>query len=268
MTKGKTQQHTEITQELPNSLKVSLCYRRTPTLIALITLIISTIICVIQLWDFDFTEYFKLKKNTAQTTGIVTNSYYTGISGTIGDDEGTYYINAYVYEYKVNGEDHKWTSYSRSSYLKNGDKTYIIYNKESPQYSVIKGYNYKPNGTGALFLLVFPFVAILILLYHVYRGVTFLNIIRNGIITKGKLTKKKIVHDGDSGTYYKLTFSYFSDIEKKNRHEISVTTTNIKRFQDESKEAIIFNKTKPNKAVLVDNLAESVSKYIKKNWIK
>ena len=264
MKKGKTHLQKEITEELPGKLKLLLCYRRTPTLIALFILIFGGIICAVQLQDFDFIEYSKLKNNTAQTTGIVTNSYYTGISGTIGDDEGTYYINAYVYEYQVNGEFHKWVSYSRNSYLKNGSKTYIIYNKKAPQYSVIKGYNYRPNGTSVLFLLVFPFIAFLMLLYHVFRGIYFFNIIKNGIITKGKLSRKKIIHEGDSGTYYKLTFDYFSDSEKKNRHEVSVTTTNTKRFQDES---IIFHKNKPNMSILVDDLADSVSKHIKKNWI-
>ena len=65
--------------------------------------------------------------------------------------------------------------------------------------------------------------------------------------------------------YYSLRIS---DTQKNNKHEVSVTTSNPEHFQDESKEYIIFNKKHPSKALLVDNLANPVSRHIKKHWTK
>ncbi len=260
--------HKEITQQLPTYLKLFLCYRKTPTLIAILVFFIGGLFSIVQLSDFDFREYFKLNGNTALVIGTITNSYYTGISGVIGDDEGTYYINAFVYEYIVKGENHKWTSYSRNSNKKAGDKVSIRYNIESSQYSVIKGYDYRPSGVSALFLLLFPITSIMLLLYHFYKGLRFNSIINKGIITTGKLTKKKVIHKGDSGTYTKLTFSYYSDVQKKCIHGISITTSNTTSYLGRQKKYIIFNKTNPKKALLLNDLASQVANYIKKNWTK
>lgn len=267
MTKGKTQQQIEITQKLPKSLKLLLCYRKRPTRNTLIVLIISIILCAFNLHDFDFREYNNLRTNTKKATATITNAYYTGISGTIGDDEGTYYINAFEYEYIVNGETHKWTSYSRSSNFKIGTKVYIKYNIDSPQYSVIIGYDYRPKGNSDLILLIIPIISIFILLYHIYKGIIFNDIIKTGIITSGKITKTKVVVSGDSTNYTKLTFSYNSDT--KNNQEKSITTSNTKPYLKRGgKQYIIYKKSNPKKALVLNNLSTQVATYIKKNWIK
>ena len=257
----------EINQKLPTKLKLLLCYRKTPTLVALIILFISGIICISKLNDFDFIEYNKLRKNTKQATATITDAYYTGISGAIGDDEGTYYINAFGYEYVVNGETHKWTSYSRNSSKKVGDKVLIQYNIESPQYSVINGYDYRPQGTSVLLWLIFPIISLIILLYHIYKGIIFNNIIKTGIITSGKITKRKVLLAGDSGSYTKITFSYNSD--PQNKHKTSITTSNTLPYsKSRGKQYIIYKKTNPNNALVLNNLSTQVATYVKKNWIK
>lgn len=257
----------EINKKLPTKLKLFLCYRKTPTLIALIILFISGTICISKLYDFDFIEYNKLRKNTKQTTATITNAYYTGISGSIGDDEGTYYINAFEYEYVVNGETHKWTSYSRNSNKKTGDNVIIQYNTESPQYSVINGYDYRPYGISVLLWLTLPLISLIILLYHIYKGVIFNNIIKTGIITSGKIAKKKVILDGDSGTYTKLTFSYTTNTQNKYKTSI-ITSNTLPYLKRGGKQYIIFNKTNPKNALVLNNLSTQVITYIKKNWIK
>ena len=260
--------HKEITQQLPTYLKLLLCYRKTPTVIAMAILIIGSVFSSILLSDFDFREYFKLKKAKAVVTGVITNSYYTGISESIEDDGGYYYVNAYEYEYKVNTEDHKWVSYSRDSVKKIGEKVLISYNIDSPQYSVIKGFRYRATGTSILFILVPPIVAFIVLLFHIYKGVNYLIIINNGIITKGKLIKKETIKDSEDNISYKLNFTYYSDEKKKQRHVISIKTSDTSPFEDENREAIIFHKNSPNQSLMLDDLAILVSKYIKKNWLK
>lgn len=256
----------EINQEFPTKLKLQLGYRQTPTVVAIIAFVFGVLISITKLSDFDFREYYNLKFNTSVAIGKVTNAYYTGIHGTIGDDEGHYYINAFVYEYTINNELHKWLSYSRNATKKVGDKVYIKYNLNSPQYSVIKGYDYRPNGASAIYLLLIPSISFLILLYHMMKGIYFSKIINQGILTKGRLINKTIIVDGDTITYYQLTFEYFSDIRKKESQKISVITSETTRFLDQAKEYIIFNRKKPKQAVIVDNLPLPVSNYIKKHW--
>jgi len=259
--------HKEITQQLPANLKLFLCYRKLPTLLAILVLFIGGLFSAIQLSDFDFREFFKLHTNTAVVKGTIAKSYYTGISGTIGDDEGTYYINAFVYDYDVKGEHHQWISYSRSANKKAGDKVSIEYNVASPQYSVIQGYDYRTNGANVLLLLLFPLAAISLLLYHVYKGISFNKTINNGVITTGKLSKKKVTYEGDYATYTKLTFSYFSDAKKKDKHKISVTTSDTAPFVKQGKTYIIFSKTNPKNALILNDLSSQIANYVKKNWI-
>ena len=257
----------EITKKLPNSLKILLAYRNTPTLIALLFLIIGLIFYFFYLKDFDFREYFKLKGSLAQTTGIITKAYYTGVSNEIGDNEGIEYINAFEYEYKVANEDHKWLSYSGSAPKKVGDKVSIKYNKNAPAYSVIQNYDARPNGNSAVLLLLFPLIGFILLSLNLIKGIKFFIIINNGIITRGKIVQKKVLYTTDSNKkYYRLIFRYYSDSTNKNAHKTSILTGNIKQFQDESKELVIYHKNKPNMALILDDLAKPISKYIKKNW--
>jgi len=259
--------HKEITEQLPTNLKLFLCYRKIPTLLAILVLFIGVLFSTIQLSDFDFREFFKLHTNTAIVKGTITKSFYTGISGTIGDDEGTYYINAFVYDYDVKGERHQWISYSRSANKKAGDNVSIEYNVASPQYSVIQGYDYRTNGANVLLLLLLPLTAIGLLLSHVYKGLKFNKTINNGVITTGKLSKKKVIREDDYATYTKLTFSYFSDAKKKDKHKVSVTTTNTPTFVKQGKTYIIFSKTNPQNALILNDLPTQIANYVEKNWI-
>ena len=257
----------EITEKLPISLKILLAYRNTPTLIALLFLVLGLIFYFFYLKDFDFREYFKLKGNLAQTTGVITKAYYTGVSNEIGDGEGTEYINAFEYEYKVASEDHKWISYSGSTPKKVGNKVLIEYNKNAPAYSVIQNYDARPNGNSVVLLLLFPLSGCILLLINLIKGIKFFIIINNGIITKGKISRKKVLYTTESNKkYYRLIFRYYSDATNKIAHKTSILTGNIKPFQDESKELVIYHKTKPNMALILDDLAKAVSQYIKKNW--
>lgn len=257
----------EITEKLPLSLKILLAYRNTPTIIALLFLVLGLIFYFFYLKDFDFREYFKLKANLAQTTGVITKAYYTGVSNEIGDGEGTEYINAFEYEYKVASEDHKWISYSGSTPKKVGNKVLIEYNKNAPAYSVIQNYDARPNGNSVVLLLLFPLIGCILLSIDLMKGIKFFIIINNGIITKGKISQKKVLYTTESNKkYYRLIFRYYSDARNKIAHKTSILTGNIKAFQDESKELVIYHKNKPNMALILDDLAKPVSKYIKKNW--
>lgn len=257
----------EITEKLPISLKILLAYRNTPTLIALLFLVLGLIFYFFYLKDFDFREYLNLKGNLAQTTGVITKAYYTGVSNEIGDGEGTEYINAFEYEYKVASEDHKWISYSGSTPKKVGNKVLIEYNKNAPAYSVIQNYDARPNGNSVVLLLLFPLIGCILLLIHLIKGIKFFIIINNGIITKGKISRKKVLYTTESNKkYYRLIFRYYSDATNKIAHKTSILTGNIKPFQDESKELVIYHKSKPNMALILDDLAKPVSQYIKKNW--
>ena len=212
-------------------------------------------------------KHFKLKGNLAQTTGVITKAYYTGVSNEIGDGEGTEYINAFEYEYKVASEDHKWISYSGSTPKKVGNKVLIEYNKNAPAYSVIQNYDARPNGNSVVLLLLFPLIGCILLLINLIKGIKFFIIINNGIITKGKISRKKVLYTTESNKkYYRLIFRYYSDATNKIAHKTSILTGNIKPFQDESKELVIYHKTKPNMALILDDLAKPVSQYIKKNW--
>jgi hypothetical protein len=116
-------------------------------------------------------------------------------------------------------------------------------------------------------LLLFPLIGFILLSLNLIKGIKFFIIINNGIITRGKIVHKKVLYTTESNKkYYRLTFSYYSDSTNKVAYKTSILTGNIKQFQDESKELVIYHKSKPNMALILDDLAKPISKYIKKNW--
>ncbi len=259
----------EINQQLPWKYKTLLVYRRLPTIFALLILFMSYIFLIDTFKDFDLREYTYLHSNTSITSGKVTDVYYTGITESSGSDDEYYYydVMAYEYEYTVGKEYHKWTSYKRKSSLKIGSKVKIIYNKDNPAYSVISNYRYLPNGSPIGYLII-PLIPLLILLFHVYKACRFHIILKKGIITKGRLLKKEdISSENEVLDRYKMTFGYYANPDKKERFTLNVKTSFTEKFEDERKELIVFHKNYPKHAFLVDDLPESVAKFIKKNWV-
>jgi hypothetical protein len=250
----------EIIQKLPTAKLLKLSYRPT-TILGLIFFIAGILFSSVFLNNLDFIELLKLNGNTKTTQGTVTNIFDTKM--TINESE----VYGYEYEYQIANEYFKWQSFSSQTSANIGDSVTIKYCVDSPEYSVIKGYQTFEGGMSSLFVLIFPFIGAIFLFSNIRKGLNYSNIINNGILTYGNYSHKEATQTEINGqTVYKLYFNY--EDRNKKKHTFVIKTHKTDRLTDEEKELIVYKKDSPNKALAVDDLPKSGSKYIKKNWIK
>ncbi|MCD8444483.1 hypothetical protein, partial [Tenacibaculum finnmarkense] len=150
--------------------------------------------------------------------------------------------------------------------LKIGDEVKVIYNIEKPTYSVIKNFDYIPNGNPFFYYLVFPLITLFIFRLYIRNTVKEITILSNGIITEGRYLGKELYFSNNvKGKYsYRIKFAYFSEDK-----EIEYATTclgTLKKIRTK-KVWIIYHKNNPKKALVVNSLPKSIAKHIKKNWV-
>ncbi|MDB0614794.1 hypothetical protein PL372_04225 [Tenacibaculum dicentrarchi] len=159
--------------------------------------------------NIDFRECFYLNINTNETKATITEVYFTDIE----DDQFQAMVKAYEFEYTIDKEYHRWVSYNSTANLKIGDEVNIIYNIEKPTYSVIKNFDYIPNGNPFFYYLIFPLITLFIFRLYIRNTVKEITILSNGIITEGRYLGKELYFSnnvkGESG--YRIKFAYFSE---------------------------------------------------------
>ncbi|CAL2084847.1 conserved hypothetical protein [Tenacibaculum dicentrarchi] len=254
--------HKKITKSLPINLKIRLLYRGFSTIFILILLYFSFLSLKSNMKNIDFRECFYLNINTNETKATITEVYFTDIE----DDQFQAMVKAYEFEYTIDKEYHRWVSYNSTANLKIGDEVKIIYNIEKPTYSVIKNFDYIPNGNPFFYYLIFPLITLFIFRLYIRNTVKEITILSNGIITEGRYLGKELYFSNNvKGKYsYRIKFAYFSEDK-----EIEYATTclgTIKKIRTK-KVWIIYHKNNPKKALVVNSLPKSIAKHIKKNWV-
>lgn len=254
--------HKKITNSLPINLKIRLLYRGFSTIFVLIILYFSFLSLKSNMKNIDFRECFYLNINTKKAKAIITEVYFTDIE----DDHLRTMVKGYQYEYTIDKEYHRWTSYNSTANLKIGDEVPIIYNTEKPTYSVIENFDYIPNGNPFFYHLVFPFIVLLIFRLYIRNTVKEITILNNGIITEGRFLSKRlyIINSLKGKKTYRIKFAYFSEDKEI---EYATTCLGVLKKIKTKKVWIIYHKNNPKKALIVNSLPKSIAKYINKNWV-
>lgn len=134
------------------------------------------------------------------------------------------------------------------------EKVEIEYVPHKPTISRIKGL--KDGGMVAImfFLFIFPIIGLSFLLYHFNVNVNALNLLRIGILTQGKcIGKEPTLTKINNQRVYKFTFLFRAQDGKEYRATAKSHT--IWELTDEPEEAILYDPSQPQKAVLLDNIA-------------
>lgn len=102
--------------------------------------------------------------------------------------------------------------------------------------------------------------------FQMYKKYKMLFVLKNGILTWARLFSKIISDHGssDSPKKYEYTFEFFDEDNTKHQH--SFKSPKLKRLEDESEELIMYLKTNPKRAVVLDSLPWPMNKYVKKHW--
>lgn len=259
----------EITEKLPTRLKLLLPYRGGVTIFIFSTTFILLILNILQMYRNGYVEYKRLKE-TESTKAIIVDIFETGL-------HKEYYgkvkpIMGYSYDYKIDNEEHRWTSYSHKDdfKLKVGDSIEIEYNATSPTYSVIKDFETTPTGSSIISNIFLNYIMITILLFQIRKGYKTNKILTNGIIRTSEIvniSETDSYHD-PKNKYNIIKMIYYLYEDNTGIKTINKTYKKPHNLDVGNEQLIIFNKKRPELAIVIEDLAKPVKNYIKQYWIK
>ena len=143
-------------------------------------------------------------------------------------------------------------SYATGDYYEAGVTVPVEYPKGKPEYARIVAMRRGHFGAGVLFVLIFPFVGFMILIFGLNKGVKSMMLLSGGRLAHGRLVGKKPTSVYvNNQQVMALTFQYQVD----GQHYSTVAKTHTPEdLQDEKEEALIYKPSDPSFSVMVDAL--------------
>jgi len=109
-----------------------------------------------------------------------------------------------------------------------------------------------------LFVIIFPLVGLIFILFSLRRSVRALRLLKYGELSKGVLISKEPTNTKINGRLvYKMTFR-FQD-EQGGEYTVKEKTPLPSILQDQKEERLIYLRSKPSNAIMLDALPGAVS---------
>jgi hypothetical protein len=181
----------------------------------------------------------------AQAAGRVTSVVPTGAS------ENRRRVMAHRYEFSVAGSTLRGTSYTDGESKSAGDEVTIEYDADHPERSRIAGMRRAQFTAGVGFVMIFPFIGAVLVLFATRTGFRRNRLLRHGILAEGKLLGRErtnVVINGQP--VWALTFEFTA--RDGRRHEAAARTTDPARLEDEAQEPLLYDPDRPESAYVLD----------------
>lgn len=247
-------------RHLPFIHQISI-YNRPSVQIGLLSLVLGIWLCSAMINVEELLIESQLEEINTTIEGITMNRWEAD-----WNDDGR--VTSYGYDYYfVHPElgQISNTSFSnvKKGNKKGGDTVQIYYDESYPYINKIVAMKYAERGSGVLWLLIIPLVAIGFLAYgiNIVKGIK--RLLKNGIFTWGDFVKhEKTSVKINESQQYRLYYKY--EATDRNSYTGSMTTTSPSDF--DNKEIAIYDQDQPEQMILLYELPYSVAKYIEKNW--
>lgn len=168
-----------------------------------------------------------------------------------GASEGGQRIHANHYQFSVAGNLFTGRSYSSGESAAVGDAVPVEYQPAHPERSRIAGMRRAMFGPGVLFVVIFPFVGLVMIVVAARMGLKRNHVLREGIFTTGTLkdiqpTNMRI----NRRPVMAVTFEFTG--RDGQRHEAEARTVDTRRLEDEAQEPLLYDPNDPSKAYMLD----------------
>jgi hypothetical protein len=192
--------------------------------------------------------YFRQNQANIHTTGVVQKIETTN---TEVNNQRLYAIHySFVTE---EGKTFEGITEAVQPFPQENEQVEIEYVPQKPAISRIKGLDDGGLVSVLFFLLVFPIIGLAFLLYQFNINIKALNLLRIGILTRGKCIGKEPTRTRiNEQTVYKFTFLFRA--QDGNEYRAIAKSHTIWELTDEPEEAILYDPSQPQKAVLLDNI--------------
>ena len=189
--------------------------------------------------------FLTFRGEVARAPGRVTSVEKTSAS------ENRQLIHANYYEYSVAGTLLRGVSYSTGRAVDNGDRVTVEYTAAHPERSRIAGMRQKMFGAGVTFVVIFPFIGLLLALFAMAYGARRARLLRDGIFGTGTLKSKRATNSRvNNRMVFELTFEFVA--RDGRTHQAKARTSMPERLEDERQEPLLYDPDKPEDAVLLD----------------
>lgn len=241
-------------RSIPGSLKLKVFFGQFQVMFGSVFFFVGLFMAAIFVPTADFAS-LSFHGNEPTASAIVTNVQSTNSS------ENKKTIYEYQFHFRTaDGKEISGTSYLPGSpELQPGDTAVAEYLLTDPHTNRIRGMNSNMFGLFTLFVLIFPFIGILMLLFGMVRARKNIYLLRNGILTYGTVTRKEATNTKiNNSRVYKIFFRFKAN---GTEYETYVRTHNTGQVLDEKEEALVYDSAQPEKAVLLDSLPSAVRSY-------
>jgi hypothetical protein len=194
-------------------------------------------------WNADF-SFINFREPFERTVGRVTAVESTGAS------ENRQSITLHRYEYFVDGNTYRGTSYTTGQELQKGDEVTIEYKADPPR-SRIVGMRRGEFGPFVLFVVIFPLAGLGILVPSTIVGRKRSYLLRCGVFTTGMLKSKTATNmTVNNRRVFALTFEFTA---RDGRHfETEAKSSQPGTLEDEAQEPLLYDPDNPSIAYLLD----------------
>jgi Protein of unknown function (DUF3592) len=183
-----------------------------------------------------------------KTEGVVTKVEKTG------DSVNRQRIYANHYSFLADGRQFESVSYAPGTGPEVGRKVTIEFDGKNPNRSRIEGMRRAPFGMGVLFVLIFPFIGLLITVFSMRASMRANSVLSRGVMTYGRFKEKRATNvTVNKQRVYEHIFDFTAADGKK--YEASASATRSDELTDDGREALLYDPAAPEKAVLIDNLS-------------
>ena len=162
-------------------------------------------------------------------------------------------IFRYRYEFSYDGSDYEGVSYRLGQPAEAIHDVTVEFAAGRPGRSRIRGMRSAVFGPFVLFVVLFPVVGLIFVLFTLRRGFKRIYFLKHGELTTGKLVSKEPTNTQiNDQTVYKMTFAFETSMGKP--AEITVKTHNVGRLEDDELELLLYDPVKPSRGTTLDNL--------------
>ncbi|MBN2087977.1 hypothetical protein JW964_00100 [candidate division KSB1 bacterium] len=162
-------------------------------------------------------------------------------------------VNAFYFRYRApNGEPFQSISYS-TDILKDSAMVKIEYPSGKPHLARIVGMRRAQFPPIVLVVLIFPAVGLGMMYIGMRKGLKSIQLLKNGILTRGRLLAKKPTHIRvNNQPMYEYQFEFKDELGQM--HLLKEKAVDNPELEDEALETLLYDPDKPQKGILLDNL--------------
>lgn len=245
--------HIKITP--PHKLKTYIFLQNYMTMIGLVILLIGQSLSFLDTSRFDVStlQFFYAEKDELQGKIIAVNPIYYTFSNN----------HIYGYDYEVYDSElgrSYGTSFANRGDLKVGNKVTVEYLKNNTSTHRIKGmFNSFIIDVTVIYILII-LVGLLFVTIGWRNTRRFLMMVKNGYITKAKLSEKPKTRLIEDTRYYEMKFAF--QTKEGQGVEIKKLLSNAQNILDDEQEWIIYDENKPSKNYFIDRLPPKLKQYV------